>query len=455
MAWAGTCTFGTDSAAYLRMAELIREGSWHAAMKSYYHPGYPTATALMSYVTGDIETAGFLVSILFGSLAALPLYLLARDFFGRPAALVAVVLYALHWQLVDIQVDVMNEGLYFAALFSAIWMGHRFLESNRLAWSLGAGVAASVAYLTRNEGLIAICGLVCWYLVEAIRRRDRSSGDIFLGALFAVGAFLIVAMPFLVWVRGEMGRWTTTAKGSGQAFMRAAAGEALTHRWPLTGKALMSLAQAHRFVLLIPLAAGLAWAWREQKWKRLYLLSWPVAYLAGVFYSMHGIGYVSYRYLLPPFALLLPFTAWGLVQLVERYAARSKPHWLAGATLVLGLVVGFKVFDVHRWEDLPLVRAGEWIRANSPKRAEILTTRDKVAWHARGNLRLAPEKIADAVSADFVVFTERDAKKPEWPFMPELDTDKRFERVGDDFTRGMKGQRPVRVYRVIKPQKTN
>ena len=50
MAWAGTYTFGTDSAAFLRMAELMREGSWHAALKTYYHPGYPAVVAIASPV---------------------------------------------------------------------------------------------------------------------------------------------------------------------------------------------------------------------------------------------------------------------------------------------------------------------------------------------------------------------------------------------------------------------
>ncbi|HKS16170.1 MAG TPA: glycosyltransferase family 39 protein, partial [Planctomycetota bacterium] len=178
MAWAGTYTFGTDSAAFLRMAEQMCAGSWHDSLKVYYHPGYPAVVAVFSYVVGDFERAGFIVSILFGSLAVLPLYLLARDTFGRSAALMTVVLYGLHSALVELQVDVMTEGLYCATLFTAIWMGRRFIDTRRLPWSIGAGVAAAAAYLTRNEGLIAICGLACWFLFEAIRRRDRSSGDL-------------------------------------------------------------------------------------------------------------------------------------------------------------------------------------------------------------------------------------------------------------------------------------
>ena len=456
-AWAGTYAIGTDSAAFLRMAEQMRAGQWHEALKTYYHPAYPAAVALTSVVVGDIERAGFVVSILFGALAALPLYLLARDMMGRPAAIVAVVLYAMHYAIVDVHVDVMTEGLYFAALFGSIWMGWRFLDSGRLLWSLGAGIAASVAFLTRNEGVIAIAGLACWFLFEAARRRDRSSGGLVVGTALAVGCFLIASMPFLVWVRGELGgHWGLTAKGSGRSAAAAFSGDALTHRGDLTAKALVAFAKLHFYVLLAPLGVGLALAWREGVWKRLYLLSWPVAYLLAVGYAMHGIGYLSYRYLIPSTCLLLPFTAFGLLKLVEPAPERFRMRAAAAVTLMAALLVGYKVFDVHRYEDLALVRAGAWIRSQGGRRPGILTTRDKVVWYAAGNLKPAPEKFDDALSADYVVFTERDWERREWPFMPELDKDPRFQRVGEDFTQGEKGRRPVRVYRVnrsVKPSK--
>lgn len=450
MVWAGTATFGTDSAAFLRMAELMRDGSWREALKTYYHPGYPAAVALFSPLTGGIESAGFLVSVLFGSLAVVPLALLARESFGRPAAIVAGAWYALHYALVDLHVDVMTEGLFCAALFTSIWMGRRFLDSHRLSWSIGAGIAAAVAYLVRHEGLIAVCGLACWFLFEAVRRRDRKSGDLLLGAAFAGACFLIVSMPFLLWVREEVGQWATTAKGSGLPFRDLLRGDVVARVEGVEGKALMAFVRLHYFVLLVPLAAGLALAWRDRKWPRLYLVSWAAAYYVGVGYTMHGMGYVSYRYLVPGFCLLLPFTAWGLLKLLDRIPGPRRVPATVGAVLLLGLVVGYKCFDVHRWEDVPLVRAGEWIRANSARRPDILTTRDKVVWHAKGNLRLAPKSLQDAVDADFVVFTERDWERREWAFMPELDRDLRFVRIADDFAGGRKGQRPVRVYRVRK-----
>ncbi|HKS15923.1 MAG TPA: glycosyltransferase family 39 protein, partial [Planctomycetota bacterium] len=386
MALAGTYTFGTDSAAFLRMAELMGDGSWHAALKWGYHPGYPAVVSVVASITGDIVGAAFLVSLLAGSLAALPLYLLARDTFGRAAALVTVALYAMHYALVDLHTDVMTEGLFCAALFTSLWMGARFIEVRKLPWALGAGLFAAGAYLVRHEGLIALCGLVCWFGFEAVRRRNRESGDFILGLGFLVGMFFITSMPFLNWVRGEMGHWATTAKGSGIPLQRALEGEGVSYRGDVTGKALIAFVRLNYYVLLVPLAAGLYLAWREEKWKRLYLLSWAVAYYLGVAYTMQGMGYVSYRYLLPGFCLLLPFIAWGLLELLRLRPVGSPRFGVPIATLLLCLLIGYKNFDVHRWEDVPLTRAGEWIRANHKGRAKILATRDKVAWYAHGDL---------------------------------------------------------------------
>ncbi|HTF55748.1 MAG TPA: glycosyltransferase family 39 protein, partial [Planctomycetota bacterium] len=428
MALAGTYTFGTDSAAFLRMAELMREGSWHAALKTGYHPGYPAAIAAVSLLTGNLVGAGFLVSLLFGSLAALPLYLLARDSFGRPAALITVALYAMHYPLVDLHTDVMTEGLFCAALFTSLWMGRRFIDAPRLPWALGAGLAAAGAYMVRHEGLIALCGLACWFLFEAARRRNRSSGDLVLGAAFLVGTFFVASMPFLIWVRGEMGRWATTAKGSGIPLQKAMEGEVVAYRGDLTSKALIAFVRLNYIVLLVPLAAGLALAWRQEKWRRLYLLSWAVAYYVGVAYTMQGMGYVSYRYLLPGFCILLPFIAWGVLELI-RLRPMGPPHRAAAiATLVLCAIVGYRDFDVHRWEDLPLVRAGEWIREHAQGRPRILSTRDKVAWFAKGDLGPPPATVDEAAAADFLVFTRQDFVRREWACMPELERDARFER---------------------------
>ncbi|HEY3226651.1 MAG TPA: glycosyltransferase family 39 protein [Planctomycetota bacterium] len=452
MALAGTYTFGTDSAAFLRMAELMREGSWHEALKTGYHPGYPAAIAAVASVTGNIVGAGFLVSLLFGSLAVLPLFLLARDSFGRPAALITVALYALHYSLVDLHTDVMTEGLFCATLFTALWMGARFIDARKLAWALGAGLAAAGAYLVRHEGLIAVCGLVCWFAFEAVRRRNRESGDFVLGIGFLAGAFFIASMPFLNWVRQEMGQWATTAKGSGIPLRMALEGEAVSYRGDLTAKALIAFVRLNYFVLLVPLAAGLALAWRQKRWRRLYLLSWALAYYAGVAYTMQGMGYVSYRYLLPGFCILLPFIAWGLLELIRLWPM-GPPHRVAAiATFALCLLVGYRNFDVHRWEDLPLVRAGEWIRGHSQGRPRILSTRDKVAWFAKGDLGPPPATTDEAAAADFLVFTRHDFDRREWACMPDLERDARFERIPDDFTAGAKRQRPVILYRV-KPQK--
>jgi hypothetical protein len=445
-AWSGAFAIGTDSAAFLRMAELIRGGRWHDALTTYYHPGYPAAVAAFSPVLGGIEAAGFLVSVLFGALSVVPLFLLTRDLFGRAAAILAGVLYSVHGFVVELHADVMTEGLYCAALFGAIWMGRQFLDRRRLYWAILAGVASAAAYLVRHEGLIAICGLTCWFLVEGFRRRKEARmGDCLLGLVFMAGAFLILSAPFLVWVRTEVGHWATTAKGSGIPLRRLLEGNVATVKGNLVVKALHSFQRLNYGILLVPLVAGLAWAWKLERPRRLFLLSWPAAYAIGVGYTMQGMGYVSYRYLVPVVCLLLPFIAWGLLRLLDR-----RPAVAIGATVVLVLYTGHKSFDWSRQEDVPLVRAGEWIRDREKARPKIMTTRDKVAWYAHGDIEPAPKNVDEAATADYIVLTRRDFDALEWKCLPDIAKDRRFERVAGDFTTpGRKSEEPVVLYRVL------
>jgi hypothetical protein len=251
-AWSGAFAIGTDSAAFLRMAELIRGGRWHDALTTYYHPGYPTAVAVFSPVLGGIESAGFLVSVLFGALSVIPLVLLTRDLFGRAAAILVGVLYSVHGFVVELHADVMTEGLYCAALFGAIWMGRQFLDRRRLYWAILAGVASGVAYLVRHEGLIAICGLTCWFLVEGFRRRKEARmSDCFLGLVFMAGAFFILSAPFLVWVHNEVGHWATTAKGSGIPLRRLLEGNVATVKGNLIVKALQAFQRLNYGILIV------------------------------------------------------------------------------------------------------------------------------------------------------------------------------------------------------------
>jgi hypothetical protein len=169
------------------------------------------------------------------------------------------------------------------------------------------------------------------------------------------------------------------------------------------------------------------------------------SYAIGVGYTMQGMGYVSYRYLVPVVCLLLPFIAWGLLRLLDR-----RPAVVMGVTIVLVLYTGHKSFDWSRQEDVPLVKAGEWIRDQKKPRPKIMTTRDKVAWYAHADIEPSPKNVDEAATVDYIVLTRRDFDATQWKCLPDIAKDRRFERVAGDFTTpGRKSEEPVILYRVL------
>lgn len=486
----GTYAIGVDSAAFLRMAELIEAGRWREALSTYYHPAYPALAAAFSPLLGGVEPAAYAVSLMAGALASVPLFLIARDLLGRPAALAAGVLYAMHGFVADLQADVKTEPLYLACFLGALWCGWKVISTPRFWWAVPAGLLAGGAYLTRNEGILAVAGLTCWFGFEAIRRfasptvRDsgrtapgassddapsrpapagpesgagrpesRTVGDLVMAIPILAGTFLIVSMPFLLWVRDEVGRWALTAKGSGVWLERIVQGQGrIGASDPLSLRTLAYFAKLHHWVLLIPLGVGLSAGWKRPPWERLFLLSFPVVYLLAVFYNIRNMGYTSQRYLVPSFVMLLPFVGAGLVRLAAR--APGPKAVLTVAVAALSILVGGRLFGLNRWEDQPDRAAGAWIRARFPGRARILSTSDKLAWYAGGENVRVGTKDENLARADFIAFDERELKDSRRAWIEEAISDRRVALIQEDFSMGRRGQKYLRLYRVLpEPQK--
>jgi 4-amino-4-deoxy-L-arabinose transferase-like glycosyltransferase len=385
---------------------------------------------------GGSEHAGFFVSVLLGAAATVPLWLVVRDAVGEREAGVAALLYAVLPAMVEVTADVMTEGPYFFFLILAVWLGHRALDGD-LRWALGAGAAGAGAYLTRNEGVVVVAGVCCWLVVEGIRRRELRP---WMSAGAVVWAWAVVSLPYLLWVHDEVGRWALTAKGSGRAVEAMARAQAPSAaEGSLYVRYAKYLWRAASGVLLPFAAVGLASCWKRRG--ALYLASFGVVYFGGILYALPHLGYLSYRYFLPGFCLLLAATASGWLLATERL----KPviaRW-ALAALVVSLLVVAAI--PHRWNERALVDAARWIGEQEPG-ARIVTTAEKVGWYAKGTAVGFPDTVERllAVDADFLVTTSRDREPA---YLATLDTLSGFEKVPEDFVRGRAKQDAVAVYR--------
>jgi 4-amino-4-deoxy-L-arabinose transferase-like glycosyltransferase len=154
------------------------------------------------------------VYVLAGAALIVPFFALARRLFGGRVALAASLLLALcpalnasvlYW-------GTMTEPLYLLCVFAGLWLTWVAAESGRVGPAIAAGAGFALAYLTRPEGsFYAALGALALAVGVVARRQARSSK-----AWLALGGYLLaallVAMPYLVYIHAQTGRWMVSGK---------------------------------------------------------------------------------------------------------------------------------------------------------------------------------------------------------------------------------------------------
>jgi len=151
-----------------------------------FFPGYPLAMRGLGHVVGDPVTAGVMISVASGLLAAVLLFRFTRDHCGTPTARIAVaalLLYPYAWYLFG---AVYSDAMFLAAALGAFVLA----EADR---PLLAGLAGALATASRPVGIAVVVGLVALELTRTRGRRPRRL-DL---ALLSVGG--LVAWCIYLW----------------------------------------------------------------------------------------------------------------------------------------------------------------------------------------------------------------------------------------------------------------
>jgi len=259
--WARAASMSGDGAHYMELAERAWLDGPRAGMDWYSGPGYPVATGWVYGLMGDLEFAGRLTSFLFGMATLAGVAILTWRLFGTAVSGVAVGLLAVHTTLVRHAVMAETDVAYacwsvWSILF--VWeLRHAKNVSRQAVWSVLSALALGAGYLTRPEAvpLAALLGL--WYLFARVppsRHADRneqqltpsftehdgnhsgSSAGRSIGnvpmrsgigmrlcwAVVVVTIFLVVAAPYLLRLRLDLGRWSLSGKERAFAMKYAA-----------------------------------------------------------------------------------------------------------------------------------------------------------------------------------------------------------------------------------------
>jgi 4-amino-4-deoxy-L-arabinose transferase-like glycosyltransferase len=195
---------------YARIAQNLIAGNGYVGIATpgtelLFPPLFSFLIAGVTLIVGDAGIAGRIVSVVFGTLLAFPVYLIAGRLFGQRAALVAAALTAFHPYLIVFSVSVFGESTFLTFLMAAVYSAmYAATKPTRLALA-ASGALYGASYLVRPEAFIyMLVGLGCFLLSRLLFARDKLR-SIAGRALLMPLLFLVVAGPYIGWLSMHAG----------------------------------------------------------------------------------------------------------------------------------------------------------------------------------------------------------------------------------------------------------
>lgn len=207
-----------DSAAYIAMgANILHDGlcylpSWgHVDVGLVLPPLFPLLIGLGKLVTGDALLAARLLTTLFMLGASVLGFYFLRNMSHRAVAVCAVLLVQLNYHYLAMALTPLTEPLFIVSALTALLLWQRLL-SNPDRWRLTClllGVAAGLAYLSRQIGLVLVAFFVVFTLAHGLAMmRDRLK-DVLLRTLLVLAGAAILVLPYLALVQAQTGQLPT------------------------------------------------------------------------------------------------------------------------------------------------------------------------------------------------------------------------------------------------------
>jgi 4-amino-4-deoxy-L-arabinose transferase-like glycosyltransferase len=345
--------------------------------------------AAMRLVTGEERIGPRLLSLIFGTLSAWPMFALSARRFGAQAALWSTLAFAFYGLHIQASTTAVSEAVFLYFVLSGLSLLDRAAEGER--WHLPlAGLSMACACAVRYDGWLYAPLSIGW-LWTPWRRGVVS--------LESVGGYLalVLAVPaFLMW-----GNWVDLGDPlylihyiDQDHIMNAQRASAHMGR-SLYAAYCLAFWPANLLLEMTPLVCvacvtGIVAALRAQRARDLFFIAAiPAAYLSvkgALMLQFHPLA----RFTLPTAVLLMPYVGHGLRLATDRLGAAARrvvlastvatavavPTFLAARTMGSGDVWADTMRPVSPVSNLPpdLRRTAAWLRANARSRKTVVGT---------------------------------------------------------------------------------
>ena len=203
----GYHTLFSDDAIFAMMARKALEDGPRGAYHLSWGPLLPWFIALLNkFFNIPLEEGGRIITGISLFLRIIPFYLLAKYLFNRFAAFIAVYLITVYTFLTIPQEAALAEGLFSLIVFTGLLFSFLALKTERLSWYFLSGFTGGLAYLARLEGWVFLTSLFLLTGLKAVTLKKQRF-LVFKPLLILVFLFLLVASPYLIFIREAFGSW--------------------------------------------------------------------------------------------------------------------------------------------------------------------------------------------------------------------------------------------------------
>ncbi|HUL21104.1 MAG TPA: glycosyltransferase family 39 protein [Thermodesulfobacteriota bacterium] len=200
-----------DGAGYGFVARDFLRHDFVKGLSSAFHPFYPFLIFLFSPDTAHVEITGRFISLLFGTLAIIPLFFLVRKAIGQREAIFSALFYSFHSYLVTYSGMLLTEATYWGLLVLSVYFFWTGLTKEKLWGTVLSGFFLGLAYLTRPEGIGYVLVYIIWAVVDGGLKKKWFKRFILIGALILT--VFIFVVPYVIYIHQETGQWLITKKG--------------------------------------------------------------------------------------------------------------------------------------------------------------------------------------------------------------------------------------------------
>lgn len=186
-----------DGTLYIDQAKAIYFGQWHLALSCLsFLSNYPPLIAGAYSILHDWIVAARSISILFGVLTLIPLYLLQRRFFDRPISCLVTLLFAFHPVFMRSSVDLVREPLYWFFAVLGMYIFVCGMDKNgRPLWLVLSALSILLATWARVEATLIF--IVSFIYIALIRHEKRVQRMVCFGGPAAL--LLMISVPIALY----------------------------------------------------------------------------------------------------------------------------------------------------------------------------------------------------------------------------------------------------------------